>query len=216
MTESRTVKPNATQTLMMWALLAKGGESYAKDLKPEVKRPDRTSLVSVGLIASAKGARGAFRLEVTDKGWAWAADHLSAELPTGSKAGAVILQEWLTRLARYMRAKDVSLAEILATAESDARHDDKTSPDPTLRDRIRKAHLDITGGQLNRRALLSDIRAKLKDVDRAALDSALKQMHRDKVGMLMSLDNPREITDAVREAKLTFSGEPMHILWIKA
>ena len=32
--------------------------------------------------------------------------------------------------------------------------------------------------------------------------------------MLMTLDNPREITADVRAAELVFRGEPMHILWI--
>jgi hypothetical protein len=84
-----------------------------------------------------------------------------------------------------------------------------------LRPRIRQAYLDLTGGRLNARALLADIRAKLADVDRATLDDALKRMQREEEASLYQLDNKAEVTNADRAAAIYFGGDPRHILWIE-
>jgi hypothetical protein len=83
-----------------------------------------------------------------------------------------------------------------------------------LRERIREAYLDVTGGSFNTRALLSNIRERLPDVDRDALDGALKRMQRDDDASLMQLDNRAEITEGDRAAALHIGSEPRHILWI--
>ena len=95
------------------------------------------------------------------------------------------------------------------------------SPTPIGRDydrsraRIRQAYLELTGGRLNARALLSDLREMLKDIDRLALDEALKQMQYEEEASLYQLDNQVEVTDADRAAAIYFGGEPRHILWIE-
>jgi hypothetical protein len=88
-----TVTLTEMQTLILWALLAKtGGASFQKNIRPEVKKSDREALVKAGLITSEKRGRPGFWLEITDKGWAWAADHLDADLPKRSVAGTAVLQ----------------------------------------------------------------------------------------------------------------------------
>ena len=89
------------------------------------------------------------------------------------------------------------------------------TPSGSLQDRIRAAYLDATGGRLNARALLKDIRAKLEDIDRSTLDEALKLMQRERQAVLYPLDNRVEITEADRAAAISFAGEPRHILWIE-
>jgi hypothetical protein len=84
-----------------------------------------------------------------------------------------------------------------------------------VRVRIRQAYLELTGGRLNTRALLSDLRVRLKDIDRPALDEALKQMQREEEASLYQLDNQIEVTDADRVAAIYFGDEPRHILWIE-
>jgi hypothetical protein len=193
------------QTLIIWALLTKkDGAGFQSEIKPQVKRPDRNALVKAGLIRCEKrGAR--FWLEVTDKGWAWAADHLDSKLPNRSTAGCAILQSWLTRLQEYMRAKDVTLAEIIGPQ--------KVTP-PTLRERIRAAYFKWTDGAFNKPVLLSNLRDQLNDINRPALDDALAQMHLEGGTTLSGLDNPREITPAVKAAGVNFKGQPMYVLWI--
>ena len=103
------------RTLMLWALLAKpGGAGLQKDIRPEVKKPDRDALAREGLIRSDPKSRP-IMLEVTDKGWAWAGDHLDAELPKRSVHGAAILQAWLKQLRTFMAVNGFVLADVLGT-----------------------------------------------------------------------------------------------------
>ena len=90
-----------------------------------------------------------------------------------------------------------------------------TTPENPLRDRIGKAAYEAAGGRWNARALLKDVRAKLKDVDRATLDNELKQMQREERAVLYTLDNRIEITEADRKAAISVGGEGMHILWMQ-
>jgi hypothetical protein len=124
-----------------------------------------------------------------------------------------------------MDARSVALADILAPQP--ARGARPSQPEPivpasspagdfaTTRKRIRKAYLDLTGGRFNTRALLSELRQKLDDIERTALDEALKRMQREQEASLYQLDNRIEITDADRAAAIYFGGEPRHILWIE-
>jgi hypothetical protein len=62
---------------------------------------------------------------------------------------------------------------------------------------------------------LSDLRQKLKDIDRPTLDEALKKMQSEEEASLYRLDNQVEIKDADHAAAIYFGGEPRHILWIE-
>jgi hypothetical protein len=198
------------RTLMLWALLTKpGGAGLQKDIRPEMKKADRDALVSEGLIASVAKSRP-IMLEVTDKGWAWAGDHLDAELPKRSVYGAAILQAWLKQLKTFMAAKGFGLADLLATPAPAEPHDDY----PALRGRIRQSYLDATGGHLNQRVFLNVLRDRLRDVDGALLDDALRKMHLEDGAHLSGTDNPPEITAAIRDASIDFKGERMFVLWI--
>jgi len=209
------MRPSSRQTLFIWALLARGGEGASKDIKPELNRADRVALVQAGLLESHKGTRGALQLTLTDKGWDWANKNLRASLPANSRAGAAILQGWLTRLADYLDANKLSLAEVLSPQQEIKTPEATSDAATSLPDRVRAAYLRVTNGRVNRRVLLSDLRKELQDIDRASVDEALRQMHRDRTAILMRLDNPQEITSAVRNAEIQLSGEPVHILWIK-
>jgi hypothetical protein len=206
------------QTLVLWALLVQtGGCSFQKDIRPEVKKADREALVRTGLITVEKRGRG-FWLEATDKGWSWAAEHLDSDLPKRSTAGGTILQAWLTRLKAFLASRDLVLADVLGAQQLAKAPTEPPSHPPidyeTLRARIRQAYLDVTGAQLNTPVPLSDLRERLKDIDRVALDEALRRMHLEEGTTLSGLNNPQEITPAIREAALTFKGEPMYVLWI--
>ena len=213
------------QTLILWALLARDdAASFQSELKPEPDKADREALEKAGLITcERKGRYRRIWIEVTEKGWAWATDHLNDDLPTGSPAGSSILQAWLTRLKAYMQARNVALAEVLGPQR--ARKDGsvgiaigdatRASGYDTLRARIRQAYLAVTSGRINTRAQLCDIREKLNDIDRAALDEALKSMQLEQQASLYPLDNKTEITDADRNAAIFFGVEPRHILWIE-
>jgi hypothetical protein len=223
--KTREQRQAEKQTLAMWALLGNGGAGIGSALKPEVERAEREALRQAGLITFDKRVRP-FKLEVTDRGWRWAEEHLADALPDKTYGGAFVLRAWLTRLRAFMQARDIGLAEILAE-QAERRFpsvESQRAAQPTdvspfhdysgLRERIRRAYLEVTGGSFNRRALLRDIRERLPNVDRSDLDDALNRMQRDEDASLMRLDNSVEITDADRAAALYIGREPRHILWI--
>ena len=186
-----------------------------------VDKAEREALAEAGLITFEKRKGGAFWLDVTDRGWRWAEEHLSHPLPDRTQGGAFVLRAWLARLQAFMQARNIGLAEVLgpqaaarcesSAGEATARDDDDR---PALRERIRKAYLEVTGGSFNKRALLSEVRARLEDVHRLDLDEALKHMQQNDEASLMQLDNSVEITEADRTAALYIGREPRHILWI--
>lgn len=199
------------QTLILWALLARGGSCLQKDLKPEPSKENREALVGAGLISVAKKNR-ALILHVEDKGWHWASEHMDAEISTRSNAGAVVLQHLLLRLGAFTKVRNIALAEVLAPQPTDDQM--VAGDDVAPREKIRVAFLELTGGKFNTRVRLSDLRAKLCDLDRAALDESLLAIQREEGAVLMQLDNRIEITDADREAALEIGREPRHLLWL--
>jgi hypothetical protein len=199
------------RTLMLWALLTKpGGAGLQRDIRPEVKKPDRDALIKEGLISAVPNSRPIV-LEVTDKGWAWAAEHLDAELPKRSVYGAMILQAWLKQLKTFMASKGFVLADVLATPASPS---PAPSDYPAVRERIRQSYLEATGGRLNQRVFLNVLRESLRDIDRAVIDDALLKMHGEEGTHLSGSDNPPELTASIRGAGIDFKGERMFVLWI--
>ena len=212
------------QTLILWALLAKGGEGFQKDIKPVAKKADREALEREGLITcEPRGRYKSIWFEATDTGWRWAAENLAADLPKRSPAGTLVLQDWLTRLQVFMVARNVTLADILgpqpkikpgAPRDGTVTNPSEQPDYAVLRDRVRKAYFELTGGNLNKSVLLSDLREKLEGIDRPTLDAVLKRMHLEEGTSLRGLENPRDITSEIRDAAISFSGDPMHALWI--
>ena len=218
-------KKRSTQekrTLILWALLAReNAAAFQNELKPEPEKADRDALTEDRLITWEKRGQRIW-IEVTEKGWAWAEHNLNAVLPANSRAGSQILQAWLSRLKAFLEARNFALADVLApqpsTETAGGPPAEPSAPAPcdcaAVRERIRKAYLEITGGRLNARALLSDLRPRLKDIDRDTLDDALGRMHLEDGTTLSGLNNPQEITLAIRDAGLNFKGAPMYVLWI--
>jgi hypothetical protein len=180
-------------------------------------------------------------MTVTKAGMTSARENLAA-VPAKSQAAAPILQAWLARLSVHLQARKIPIDEFLAPHRGGLRpesgigladstaggfHEDSPAVTPhldpsplngdydALRVRIRQAYLELTEGRLNTRALLRDLRQKLRDIDRPALDAALKKMQSEEEASLYQLDNRVEITDADRAAAIHFGGEPRHILWIE-
>jgi hypothetical protein len=230
----------AKETLLFWAILAEGrGNEVAraalekKGMLPDEDKKAREGLKARKLLEVEKdtpGKRGVW-MTVTEAGWVWAEENLAAPLPR-SQAAAPILQAWMRRLSIFLNDDNASLSRFFGRhrasspeasdphpqVDNAASHSQQQPLAPTsgaLRARIREVYLELTGGRLNTRALLSDVREKLKDIDRPTLDEALKQMQQDEDASLYQLDNQVELTDADRAAAIYFGGEPRHILWIE-
>ncbi len=189
--------PNGMQILILWAILA-GPENGLpqRNVRPVVSATDRDALVVAGLIRAQRRGRDVW-LEATEKGWAFAQDHLDAPLPERA-AAASVLQAWLTRLKTYLDARNLPLADLLSAR-------------PCVD--LRAAYLAATGGALNQRLRLAALRAACR-VDRGALDAALTAAHGRDGLHLSGSDNPPELTPEDHAAALDYKGERMHFVWI--
>jgi hypothetical protein len=204
-------KPSSPQlrTLILWALLARdNGGALQSDLKPELKKPDREALERDGLIAISKvGPKRQIYVEVTDKGWQWAGEHLDAKLPDNAPSGSKVFQAWLVHLKVFLAARNLALADLLAAPTPELQTD--------LWPLVRTAYLQTTGGRWNTRALLKDIRARLGGVAREALDAALLRFQAEQKLQLYPQDNRQELTEADQAAAIKIGGEARHIVWIE-
>lgn len=222
--------PSPREVLILWGLIAKGGEGWQKELRPKLEGKERTRLEKAELLASEKRKgsknREAFWVEVTETGWAWANNHLDAKVSSSSKAAGPILQAWLTRLKTYMGRNGIPLADIIsgAAATPQAKPSPEGKPLPLaapprlangLPARVRDAYLTLSGGVFVERVRLSDLREKLPDVPRRELDETLLKMQRGGDVVLYTLDNPREITDKDSRAAIKIGGEPRHIMYME-
>lgn len=199
--------PTPMQTLILWAVIARGGEAPQKGLTPDLKKPDRDALVARRLLVARAGERRSITVEVTEAGWAWAAANTGAPL-AASKAAAVVLRDLLTRVAAHMNASGASLAEVIAPPSMPA----GPAPGEPLAERIRAAYLAETGGRPGARCRLSALRARLPDVGRGDLDDALLALARSGGGALMPLENPAELDPAEEAASVAPGGRRLHLL----
>ena len=205
---SSSLKP--TQNLILWFLIAKGGNAWRSEIRPEPSAADRRSLEKAGLIAGEKRGRSLW-LEVTDAGWAWANDHLDAPLPVRTQSAGPILQAWLTHLGAFLRRRGIALADVI-TVGSEQLPEDIKAGSTLIEDQIRRAYLEASGGNWNERVRLAELRRRLHGIGRNALDATLLRMQQASKLVLFRLDNQREITDGDRDAALLLGGEPRHLI----
>jgi hypothetical protein len=205
--------PTPLQALILWALVSRGGEAPQRELRPEPKKADRDALARAGLVHSAKVKRG-IRIELTDRGWAWAAANTGVRLPSGSIAGTTILAALLARLGAYMAARDIALADIIQPGPGPGAETRPAEPATNLAARIRAAYLAESGGSVNRRVHLSALRTHLADVGRAELDAGLLALAHSGGADLLPLDDPADIRPADHAAALRVGIEPRHLLWL--
>jgi hypothetical protein len=200
-----------TQVLILWYLIGKGGAAWRGEIRPEPSGKDRKALERARITASERRGRSLW-MEVTDTGWAWANDHLTSPLPTRTQSAGPILQAWLTHLQAFLRREGHALADVIAAPTKQNLTRAELGSSIALEDQITKVYLDATGGVWNQRVRLSELRRRLGDVAKEALDAALLKMQRASKLVLFRFDNQREITDADREAALFVGGEPRHLL----
>jgi len=163
---------------------------------------------------------------LTDAGWDWASNHLIGPLgerraakpraaktkkkpaPPAKPIGPLpVLESVLERLAQFLERSGESLASFAQGVE-------RAAATPALPDRIRSACLDIAGGT-GKRVLLRDLRTRLRDVGRDALDHALLELQERERIVLYRLDNPAELTPADEQAALLIAGNPRHVVYLE-
>ncbi len=199
-------QPSPSQVLYLWSLLASGGEGFVNQQPYELnKASDRKALVNAGFISEEKrksptSGRLSNYNTLCDAGWAWMDAHLTATLPTRSTRGVQVMQQLIARMADFLAAKELSLAEFICPAEA------QQTDQPDLIQRIRTACYQLGQGQWNTRVRLADLRQQLADVDRDTLDQTLLRLQQQRQLLLYPQDDPQQITAVDQAAAITIGG----------
>ena len=101
-----------TQTLLVWALLAKQGFAAQNDLGVSVDASDRDTLEKGKLISMVKREQNTLWLRLEEPGWTWAQEHLTKALPPGQ----TVLHNLMVRLDVHLKAKGESLVDVIGTS----------------------------------------------------------------------------------------------------
>ena len=191
------------QRCALLILMAEGGTAANPALQARwaftLTGQDRVRLNEHGLVSSRRTGRS-FTHELTDKGWRWCADELTAEVPprAGSAAGA--LYAVLRGVGRYLDAAGLALPDVFAFAS------------PT--ERVREAYAKLAASPRDW-VSLADLRRLLGDLSRADVDAALVELSRADGVALSAEPNRKALSADDAAAAVHIGGEGKHLLAIE-
>ncbi|MCR9201653.1 MAG: hypothetical protein NXI04_23665 [Planctomycetaceae bacterium] len=206
------------QQLLLWLLMVSDdGGMFLTDVKLSFESAaKRTALMRQGLTEEAKRKRAttnrdATYIELTEKGWAWCQDHLGTPLQSKSPMVAVVLNRLREILRKFFRQQNhcSSIGELVlisSQAPTEEREHD-------LQEIIEQECLKAGGGRENVRVRLAELRPRLSQFTRQAVDDELLALERTGRLSIWRLNDPTEITAADREAAIVSGGRPNHIVY---
>ncbi|MFH1137689.1 MAG: hypothetical protein V1816_16605 [Pseudomonadota bacterium] len=193
------------QVLALWNLLFSGAQPAVSKLKPPLTPGERQGLESSGLIVLEKRGRARHVL-VTNKAWAFAAEHLDAGFAR-SEFAADALAGLLESLGRYLETRSLDLVDFFVNLDEPV----------GARQKILQAYLRASGGRSRVRVRLTRLRALLPELERDKLDQALIGMQRDAAYnlVLWPLDDPRDLRPEDARDAVVVSGQVRHIIYME-
>lgn len=198
-----------TQKLYLWCLIGNGGEGFVCEQPVELTAPDRKSLQAAGLVESGQRkrpqtGRKANYASLTDRGWAWAAEHLHDHIDSRSTKGGQVLSLMLKRLGAFLEARSLSLADlIIAETTPGSSHDGRVE---SAENRVRAAILELSEGKFGKMVRFALLRKALPDLSREELDSVLNKFQADGNAVLVGFSNPGERTIEDDDAAIDILG----------
>jgi len=214
--------PTPRQRLFLLQLLFAGGTAGMKELKPEFTRADRAPLKTAKWVDERKVKRS-LEFSLTDAGWGWVEAHLADAIDIGrnTTAAAGALQQVLPRIASYLAAANVRLADLIRTTQARQPQENMSSSEPQASTELARTHTAIEtaclrlGGGLDRQRLrLADVRSELGEFDRPTQDKALLELATAGRLVMYGMSDPQEIQPADRDAEFkTPSGEARHLVY---
>lgn len=198
-----TMELQPRQRLLLWRLIACGGEDWQKNLRPKPDPTLRRPLEKARLIRVEKKKPGNY-LKVTERGWTWASKNLSGPFSRQPDASGEVLGLMLNRLNEWTANQGTTLAEFFA---SDTRSSQTEKA-------IENTYYELSRGRKNVRIRLSELRPKLEDT-RSKVDAALQSMMNHQKATLYRLDKPQDIKAADRKAAfVTPAGAELHLIYL--
>ncbi|HYZ62974.1 MAG TPA: hypothetical protein VE650_11025 [Acetobacteraceae bacterium] len=172
---------------------------------------ERRKLNDLKLVDSRKAGR-AYAHELTDAGWHWCAEELSAGLRGKATSMEGALYAILGGIDRHLNDTGQSLADIFRRRSAD---EAASSPqDEDVEKLVVEAYRDLAA-EPGEFVKVRELRGRLSDIARPDLDSALERMYRAQRVNLVPQDNQRALTDADRQSALRVGGEFKHLLSVR-
>jgi hypothetical protein len=202
-----SLTPN--QILALVVLTAEAREVTNTDLKElagfSLNGADNKKLEALGLVETDRSHRP-FSHHVTKKGRD-VVDELHTTTPP--KAGGSAIRSLFTLLKNLHRALgEGSTAEFFSRERGP-----KPAPEPDVEQRIRAAY-DMLPKQAGGWVGLADLRDRLPDLDRAAVDAALRAMAREPGVRIIPVANSASLQPRDRAAALRLGDQDNHVLSI--
>lgn len=213
---------SARERAVLFALLSAARKLSNQELEAligiRLEGKERRKLNDLKLVESEKPGRW-FVHELSDAGWRWCAEELAAGAagrPTSLERSLYLL---LGMFERYMTAARLSLADVASLdlkARPRGRHKrrDTAEGDGDLTARVEAAYralADRAGDFVKVR----ELRERLTDIPRSALDAALESMFTAGRVNLVPQSNQQALTAADRESALRIGGEHKHLISIE-
>lgn len=187
----------------LFMLMAEAREVSNTELRERwnlaIVNPYRKVLNDLKLVTSQRDAGNKpLRHELTDAGWRWCLDELSAPVParSGSLGGA--LYAVLSGLNRYLDRQGLHLGDVFQ---------------PDAETSIRRAYLKLAD-QPRDWIRLVDLRPLLGDLPRTVVDDALRRMDRTEGVTLIPEAKQRILTAEDRAAAVRIGDEDNHLISI--
>ena len=181
-----------------------------KNLGPELKKLDRERLNRLKLIETTPGTPMVH--ELTDAGWMTCRSLVGTAAPARVTGQGKVLYTVLAALDRYLRQKDLVLAEMFEQAGQEIDVERRGEKDTESRVRHMYSRLVAQpGGWLG----LAKLRAELVDVPRTELDATLVRMYQVPGVSLIPEENQKTLTATDREAAVQIGLQDKHLIAIQ-
>jgi len=213
---------SARERAVLFALLSRARKLSNAELQAligiRLDGKERRKLNDLKLVESEKPGRW-FVHELSDAGWRWCADELAAGpegRPTSLERSLYLM---LGMFERYMAEARLSLADVASLdlkARPAGRHKrrDTAEGDGDLTARVAAAYQALTPGP-GEFVMLRELRERLADIPRPALDGALRAMFTARRVNLIPQSNQQALTAAERESALLIGGEHKHLISVE-
>jgi hypothetical protein len=213
---------SARERAVLFALLSAARKLSNEELEAligiRLAGRERRKLNELKLVESEKPGRW-FVHELSDAGWRWCADELAAGpegRPTSLERSLYLV---LGVFERYMTAARLSLADVASLdlkARPAGRHKrrDTAEGEGDLTVRVENAYRTLAPGR-GEFIKLRDVRERLADIPRPALDAALAAMFTARRVNLIPQSNQQALTAADRDSALRIGGEHKHLISIE-
>ncbi|RSM86072.1 hypothetical protein DMH04_15520 [Kibdelosporangium aridum] len=187
---------------ILLALMAEAREVSNTELKNRwnltMTKPYRDVLKAEGLIVTDEETRP-FRHELTERGWKWCADELSADIPARAGSVGAALYAVLSGVNRYLDREGLALSDLFK-AETEI---------TDLEDRIRRAY-ERLADRPKAWVRLKDLRPLLGNAPRDAVDEVLRQMDGTSDVTIIPDADQKNLTAEDRAAAVRIGNEDNH------